>query len=380
MIEHPLIPTMSKASLLLACQYPWRRHLPVVPVGEPAHYGSAFHAVMAEALGKTWWKERVGVVLNPKYALKASKQFGVDREELSAHANHAFRVLHDWIRGDNPWGVDLSGARRRVEISLAYNVKTGQGRRIAAPDKDHVYHDAGKHDLPGTADLVLDMIPDKARRKGVPHFIILDHKTGEEFDPPLESAQLLSLGLAYRGIVPYVKREIALAVFHSARNDSPPTVYVDEVEPATLGLFASRLKRAWRRIGDGSLVPGPHCQRCPAMTTCPAYANALVTLKPTGAMTSAQIGKIHQALGVYNAFAKKISDEIVRPWVRQHGPSPRPDGKVVILSPYEEERVAKKYVIEAEGEEGAEAVFEEWRKKGYLKKSESERLLAVWDK
>jgi hypothetical protein len=382
-VARPLVPTMSKTSLLLACAWPWGREIPPQIVGEPAHYGSAFHAVMASVLGKPWKRasgERGVVVLHPKHALEAAKKFRVDREDLSAHANHAFRVLRDWIRGDNPWGVDLSTARRRVELSIAYDVKRETARLISAPNKDHVYEDARTGELPGTADLILDMIPDKARRKGVPHFIVLDHKTGMEFDTPRESAQLYSLALGYASIVKYDKREIAGAIFHAQR-DGAPTIYCDTFERDDLEAHAKRLKRAWGRIGENLLSIGPHCQRCSAMTVCPAYENALVALKPNGgAMTSAQIGKIHQALGVYNKFAEKIKNEIVRPWVALHGPAPRPDGKVVALTPHEEERVAKKYVIEAVGEEAAEAIFEEWRKKGYLRTSESESLVAVWDK
>lgn len=370
-----LRPTMSKAELLLVCQWPWNKRAPSGVSSPEAAYGQAFHLILAKTLAAKDLK-----VPSMTAIRSIANKFGVDAIELIDHAKRAFPVLKDWLQKDNPWRVDLLQTRRRPELSIAYDVVHDTGRVLAKlPTEDtHEYVDVEDDELAGTADLILDAMPDQHRAKKAPHFIVLDHKTGENCDLPQDSAQLKSLAVGYDAIVKH-ERTIGGAIFHANKNGAA-TIYTHEFEPEELEVTKKQLKAAFRRIGDGSLVPGPHCGMCPGLSICPAWTSALVkvgTVDITG-MSAEKLGEQHQTVGVIRKYIDQWSAN-AKAWVREHGPGVRPDGKVLVLKERNVERVSKKNVIEAVGAQKAEAVFAEWRKKGFLVGDTEERLEAVND-
>lgn len=390
-----LRPTMSKLGHLLNCSWPWgkeieKRHL---NVDEPARYGSAFHEIFAIALES---KDLAlpGDARIRDIALRWSKPAvdgnpDLDPDELIAHVRAAFPVLLDWLRKDNPWGVNLLRARRRVEIAVAYSPKTEKARIIAGPTEDgHEYLEAKPFEIPGTADLILDMMPDEWRKRDkAPHFIVIDHKTGEQIDTPKYSAQLYGLAKAYNSIVPH-RRRIGAAIFHSPRRETPedpipqPTMFADEYDSGEMAVTGKKIRNAWRRIGTGSLKPGYWCPTCPAFLVCPLHADALTQLEKAPSLahiTPAQFGQLHEAIQRFTALTERLKPQM-KEWLRKHEVAPRPDGKLVQLSKKSVERISKKNVIDAAGAARAEDIFAEWRAKGFLKTTEHEEMRAVTEK
>jgi hypothetical protein len=369
-------PSMSKAELLLHCQWPWGKQVPAhhMSGSDAARYGIGFHALAA-----AWINDKKAPT--PREIKKTAERFGLDETELGEHLHAAMPVLLDWLKGGNPWGVDLNLARARVELPLAYDVKRKASRVIAAPTEDtHEYEEAAPHEFPGTADLILDGMPDKYRSKKnpVPHFIVLDHKTGEFCDLPQESEQIKSLALAYDSIVKHEKgRLIAGAIFHAGRG-GVPTVYTHEFDKKELEETRKRLLVAFSRIGDGSLTPGTHCAICPAMSICPAHTSALekVGEAALSTMTAEKLGAQHQTVALIKKYLERWRQD-AEAWVRTNGPGIRPDGQLLGIVEKDVERVSKKNVVEAEGAARAEVVFGDWRKKGYLKTETQEELRAV---
>lgn len=373
-----LRPTFSRAELLMLCSYPWDKTVRHVEVDEPALYGSAFHLVMATVI--VWWHEKKKyVAASAKVVEAAAERFGIDCVELAAHVKSAAPVLYDWLRASNPWNVDFIYARFRVELPLAYDVARKKARIIAGPTEDtHEYLEALPHEFPGTADLIIDGMPDRYRAKGVPHFITLDHKSGEFCDLPQESEQVKTISNAYDSIVKHEKgRLIAGAIFHAGRG-GVPTIYAHEFEKKELTATRVGLLRAFSRIGDGSLSPGSHCTICPAMSICPAYTSALEKIGDgsLSLMTPEKLGQQHQAVQLIGKYLERWRAD-AKAWIREHGVGVRPDGSTVALVEKDVERVSKTNVIEAIGAAKAEAVFAEWRKKGYLKTDTQEELRVV---
>lgn len=370
-------PSMSKAELLMICAWPWQKQVPVHhTTGSPeARYGIGFHQLLAAMINSD--KKR----LPASMIKKTAEKFELESDELAAHFDQAWPVLAEWLKGANPWGVDLNFARARVELPLAYDVKGSAARVISPPTEDtHEYLDAREGEFPGTADLILDAMPDKyrARKNPVPHFIVLDHKTGEFCDLPQESEQVKSLALAYDSIVKHPKgRATAGAIFHASRG-GVPTVYTHEFERKELEKTKKGLLQAFSRIGDGSLTPGSHCAICPAMSICPAHTSALEKVGDgsLSLMTAEKLGAQHQTVQLISKFLDRWKAD-AKAWVAANGPGVRPDGQLVDLVEKDVERVSKKNVIEQDGAAKAERVFEEWRKKGYLKTETQEELRAV---
>lgn len=375
-------PTMSKAELLIACQWPWGRQR-IRSVGstassdEAARFGSAFHEVMA-----AWISANMPREIRTSWVNRAAERFSIDTAELLDHVSNAAPFFLDWIRSSNQWGVDLTAARLRVELPLAYNVKKGTARVIALPNAAHEYEEATAHELPGTLDLVIDQMPEKYRSKGAPHFILLDHKTGEYCDLPQDSQQIKGLTNAYAGIVPYPNRKAAGAVFHAPRGHAGlSAVYDHEYSDKELAQNRKSLLRALGRIGDGSLTPNPGCQWCPALSICPTQTSALVKLGDgsLSKMTPEILGAQHQAKQLIDRYLKQWSDD-AKAWVKMNGPGVRPDGMLVDIVEKSMENLSKASIVRALGSIEGEKMIAKLRKLGCIEISEREELRAVKDR
>lgn len=326
------LPSMSKTEDLLACQWPWKRKLPIelFVAGFEARYGSAFHEAMASVLVDT--KEPVKwKALAKKWGVEGD----VDAAALKAHVKRAKEVLVAWLRGGNPWKVDLAKrAKFRAEQSVAWNALKKTARGIKGPQGvAHIYEGISADEFPGSGDLVIDEIETK---KDCPDLIVLDHKSGEGYIAlPHTSGQMRSLGLAFGKRVG--AKRIAAVIFHAPREDSvAPTIYADEFEREELKAHASELKRAWQRIGDGTLRPGDHCSRCIAQSICPAWRNALAKMETASTeieLTPERVGQLQLLTSQAIALAEKIRRDQLRPWLEKGGIGEREDGKLVVLKP-----------------------------------------------
>jgi hypothetical protein len=325
------LPSMSKTEDFLACQWPWKRELPLslFTADYEARYGSAFHEGMASVLVDT--KEPVKW---RKLARKWSIEEGeVDPDALKAHVKRAKEVLVAWLRGGNPWKVDLAKrAQFRAEQAVAWKPLKKTARGIGGPEGFAHKYNVGDDEFPGTSDLVIDEIETK---KDCPDLIVLDHKSGEGYIAlPHKSGQMRSLSLALGKRIG--AKRVAAVIFHAPREDSvSPTIYADEFEKETLKQHAEELKQAWLRIGDGSMRPGEHCNRCVAQAICPAFANALVKMEGVdlAALTPEKAGELQQITSAAMALAKKLREDILRPWLEKGGIGERDDGKLVVLKP-----------------------------------------------
>jgi hypothetical protein len=367
-----LRPSMSRTDSLLQCSWPFGKEVAIGEVTERMRYGSAWHYAASCLL--PFPKKKVDVS-------KVAADYDVDELELRDHLKIGLEQLVAWLRADNQWGIDfVKRGQARFETAVAYRPITKTARTCLPPTLEgHIYKgiDAAL-EFPGATDLVIDQI--QSSSKTAPDLLVIDHKTGEDCDLPLESGQLKSLVLA--SSVRIKAKRPAGAIFHTPRGIEGGYIYADDFEKSLLKKHASDLKDAWQRIGDGSLKPGWHCSGCPAQTVCPAHTSALVELRPkseTEIMTPEKLGLIHQTLANWNAFSRKVSAEIIKPYVRQHGAIPRPDGKIVSMKEVEVENVSKRNVVDVEGAAKAEKVFVEWRKKGYLKKTSREDMRARED-
>jgi hypothetical protein len=171
-----LQPTMSRSELLLNCQWPFGMKLVREEPSEPAQYGTAFHKIMAKALGEDFG-------------------YPTGKGEMYDRARETYKILDDWLHGDNPFGVkwiSMTPTPTWVEASIVWAPAPPYGYAdwIDPPDEDHVYTippGTPRPCIAGTIDLAIDTGS---------WLLVLDHKTGFEVGNPLESDQLKSLMLA----------------------------------------------------------------------------------------------------------------------------------------------------------------------------------------
>lgn len=381
-------PSMSKAELLLACQW-WAGGnvpKPYEEVGEPARYGSAFHEVMAA---------RVAGFPDPDVS-----KWGIpDPTSLVAHVEKARGVLLTWLHGDNPYSINFEPYRAFIEQAYAYNVEKNTARIVGPPNEHHVYA-CEPHEFPGTADLVCapSTRPPKSTKRGLSTLeraairaaqgsvLVLDYKTGAEHDAfrtPSSMPQLMSLALAATKI--HGTSGAYLAILHAPRGDEDdpfsgePLIWSEHVGPKQLQNFRGRLRDAWRRIGDGSMRPNGHCTYCPALTLCPAWSGgmgALATTKVSRMTTASDVGKMHQQLAVYDRLRDLLRDEM-KAWVKQYGPAERPDGMLVDIVKKATTNLSQASIKRALGEVKGLAELRRLEKLGCVEHGERDELRAV---
>lgn len=332
-----LLPTASKTDLLFACTWPWGRRVRREPPGDRTRFGSAFHEVMELLLagppaGKTRWAD-------------VAKKWEVDADELLVRVDAAYPIVEAWLQGDNLWGVTFPPESLRTEVSVAYNVMTGDARYCDNPDEEaHEYLDRLPGEIPGTVDLYAIV--------GTT-LLVLDHKSGwnvaADWQPrtPAENGQLRTLALALLWLHPDVE-QIIVAFFHAPASGSA-IVMGDELTRADLKAHSKALRQAMGNIGNGWLRDGPWCEYCPAWDLCPTNRNALVELKRgIGPLTREKVGAIHQATATYDQLRDRLRSEI-RAWVSTHGEGVRPDGQEVAIIEKEVRNLSQASILRAMG-------------------------------
>lgn len=376
-----LQPTASKTSLLLQCGYPFDPKREIVKEedpGDPARYGSAFHALMAYVVmggpfSGTRWEKRVA---------SEARKWGVRADELAPHVQAARKVLVKWLHGRNPFGVTFhKPGQVTVEQSRAWDVYGGTSRDAHLDEESHTY-DLNATEMGGTSDYESNSWPG--------HPLILDYKTGsaapDRWAHPERVSQLRTLAVMSPSSTP--RAEPILAILHADRRGLP-VIYADRCSAKTLTQHREALRKAFDRIGDGSLRPGPECPTCPAASVCPArnadilqqaatVVSASLTAVPRGSLATAKdVGKLYSLIRRLEPLIKKGRDEI-RAWVRDHGAGAAEDdqGRSLVLQEQAFETLSKSSIVAALGKVKGEKEIERLRKLGALRESSREVLKA----
>lgn len=392
-----LQPSASKSYIFVNCSYafdPAHEELSGSIGSAASRYGSAFHAVTANCIDAALVSGK-----KPKeydaWIDTACETWHIPpaaRLELAGHVWGAFQYLRNWMRGDNPWSVDWTDPKKMdliVEKSYAVDVAGSDGvRAIEGPSiEEHRYPDVRPTEIPLTLDVMV-----LSKNHDVPA-LVLDHKTGssKDFSAPETDEQMLTMGL-----VPDVGvgdfSDVVLAVNHADRRGLP-MVYARDVSQEMLNVHEARLAKAFERIGDGSMRPGPWCEYCPGKSICPTqYAkiapSAMAIVESIGLsiqrpeknfeITPQFMGRMHQMRSQINAVLKKVDAEI-HAYVEDNPTEiiSRPDGKTLEWVTREYENISKKAFIDTLGPVEAEKWFMKLRKLGVLVKGARRELHAV---
>ncbi len=349
--------TASKTSLLINCARPFDPEVEREPQESTIEmrYGSALHEA-CEVSRKTDFASLAAEWELPPECAK----------ELKAHTIRTLACLKSWLQGGNPWGETFRVVSR--ETHRATHIKTLVTRECDFDAETHTY-DLQPGEFGGTDDLVVES--DNRR-------IVVDYKSGDwgEFHIPSELPQMMTLALQTEAD--------AVAILHSPR-EGVPVMYCDEISTEDKWRFHRELRRAWGRIGDGSLRPGKWCARCPARESCPAKDGEL--LKRAGAMIQLAVSK--DALqapvdkGQFHMFLQELSrlekraKEVLRADVKGGEIIVRPDGKVLVLKSKTQESLSKSSIVAALGKQKGEALIKKLRKQGCVKESTHDELRAV---
>ena len=346
-----MLVTASKTGLLLQCGRPfWPEVQPERDGGgEAATYGTGFHHAIATMLGGP----ASDAVIDPA---------------AFAHAQSAFRALVAALP-DACW--DLKG--RMVETAFLYSPQTGKARLAELVEADHTYTGQSRGEIGASVDLAF-YDPREA------HLIVLDHKTGQDPGDPAEHPQLLTLALI---IASYLRgkpvKKLTLGFHLAPRETGGSRVVLKSVAPARLTVHRGDLRRAFFEVDRRTLRPGPECQYCPARFDCPTRTSALATLDPQAPLVvwdAERVGRVHQALAMYEDMAKRLKEQI-KAWVTANGEATRPDGQTVKLTTRPFSQLSMASIRRALPKEEAEALIDELGAKGCIEQGDRLELRSV---
>ena len=403
-------PSASRTALLLACPRPFDEEVeegPDLP-GEPARYGSAFHAVLAECLrvdktgGKIGKKplERTDRFAREVDTATAKYDVKAVTHELAGHVKSSAGVLRNWLKREKleVYAVEEAYAVELRNDDVENPWDNWDARKIPPHDEDHHYL-INQGEIAGTVDLI-------AHNEESGRAVVIDHKTGsgdeEKFAQPASIPQMRTLGLM--AAAPHFTDSAEVGIFHADRRGLP-IVYAEPYQSRAQANHAAELHAALGRIGQGFLRPGPQCKRCPARVTCPAWAADLLAestaalvasantlaiepIDPTSLYATLRVveegeaplalevraGALYELLKKFRALDKAGTEEIRR-LVRAGSIVEMRDGKVLTLQKQTYETLSKKSVIEALGKVDGEKELARLRKKGAIREATREMLV-----
>jgi Protein of unknown function (DUF2800) len=378
----------SKTALLVECAWSFGQEATPGEASAAARYGTAFHSCMEEMVQSSG--RGCNVVAHSE-----SNHVAKDVDELRDHVKAAYTCLMKWLRGENPFGVTFDG-RALTESSYALCVRGETARPTPGPRlEDHIYEELQAGEIGCTADLII--VPPVRKR---PPLLVTDYKTAREgdFSRPAELPQLKTLALAASRALGRRGRggdlaPVIAAVLH-ARRGGLPMMYGDRIEGVDLLRWCGALSRAYGRIGDGSMRPGPWCVSefcserdggCPTKDSKLLDSAALVTnLLHAG---SAQLPTSTESnmsparkLGVLYALAQQAEKlawrirEETRAAIQAGTFVETPEGQAIELRPSRRETVSKDSIIAAYGAVAGKRHIERLRKDGAVRVSEGVAL------
>jgi hypothetical protein len=157
------------------------------------------------------------------------------------------------------------------------------------------------------------------------------------------------------------------------------------------------LRKALRRIDDGSMRPGPWCATCPVRDDCPTQNNEL--LKRSSALVAAavvdlekprprdlaeatpeEVARLHYLLAQFERLAKPTK-EAIRMWVREHPKETavREDHKVLQFVSRGFSNLSQASILRAYGAVKGTQLIEKLKKDGAIEQGTREELHAVKD-
>jgi uncharacterized protein DUF2800 len=372
-----VLPSASATDRFLACAYPWGKVVDAFEgeVDAAARFGSAFHEGLAFRIAKKGAQ---------KHYRALAKKYGddINPSALRDRIDAAYPVLTTWLGGDNPWGIDFTRWELHVEKAYAYNIEAETARWCDNASENHEYLDRQPNELPGTADVIAANSFRRNNPKWNPpkfgsrnFVLILDHKSGWEVGSPRESGQLRSLALG--GCRLYNANRAIVAFLHAPENMAP-TVYADTLDADDLKQHAADLRDANARAGDGSMKPGEHCKYCRVFSVCPTNAGALVQLRGSFAIRSAEdAGLAHQTLGEFRRRFASIDaavDAEIRAWITKHGDALRPDGREVGFVERDYTNLSQASIVRALGKLEGGRLIQKLKKLGCIEESKRREL------
>lgn len=237
--------------------------------------------------------------------------------------------------------IDRSRIPRRgeSEVAVAYDVVTGQARRLVVDQ--HRGYDVAATEVPGTIDLV--ELPGMADVE-VP--TVTDWKTvafDHDEETSIPQLEFYALALARITRAPEVERRTRVITEDGAIADGG-TVRLDFDDLARIArrtrrahddVAAARTARAaHERAHVAPWAPdvreGPACRYCPCFATCPAKRLAIAMLLggDVRTLTPEGVGRAHLAGRDARDAADRTRD-VVRAMLDAHGELPTGDGRVV---------------------------------------------------
>ena len=360
-------PTASKTDRFLGCSFPWGKPQTDNEVGEPARFGSAFHAVLESRLKRKRGRDAATTLKT------TAAKFDVDAKAVGERVEAALPILRAWLGGENPWRINFQVKTWRLsyEETIAYNIETGEARRCDPPTSDtHEYRDRQTHEIPGAIDLLgVGMYRQRS------YVLVLDHKSGFDVGSPMESGQLKTLALAATRLY---EADFAIIAFMHAPAGMTPTVYADTLDSDDLNRHADALKEAESRRDSGFIRPDFYCRYCQTFSACPVNQPALIELRNGKQLQTAEdVGAAHQKLSEMKKRFESMADVIdaeIRAWIRQNGEAIRPDGRPVDFVSRPFTNLSQASIIRALGQLEGGRMIEKLKKLGCIESGERKEL------
>jgi hypothetical protein len=367
-------PTASKTDRFLGCSFPWGKPQTDNEVGEPARFGSAFHAVLESRLKGKRGRDATAILK------KIAASYDVSAVAVDERVDAAIPILRAWLGGENPWRINFAKTwKLSYEETIAYNIETGKARRCDPPTSDtHEYRDRQPHEIPGAIDLLGVGVDEKTKlRNGFNHntVLVLDHKSGFDVGSPMESGQLKTLALAAARLHHADK---AIIGFMHAPAGMTPTIYADTFDAGDLSRHASNLLEAENRRNSGFIRPDFYCRYCQTFSACPVNQPALIELRNSKSLQTAEdVGAAHQKMQEmskrFQTLASTIDAEI-RAWIRQNGGGVRPDGREVDFVERPFTNLSQASIIRALGKLEGGRMIERLKKLGCIESGQRKEL------
>jgi hypothetical protein len=361
----------SNSDLFLNCQRPFdpEVELDARESTDAMNYGSAFAEIMAKA------RSSKGLIRWSEIVSGAIARWGITGDDVGnimVHVQRAFAYWSSWVSGANPLKKKFTIVRVETPMATFLGEDSVTTRETKLDLETHSY-DLDANEIAGTPDVCL------ATDGKSPVRVVLDDKTGEDrallYASPASMGQLRTLAL--------MTDATHVAVFHSPRSGGSDDIYLDPISPKELAEHHAALRKALARVGDGSMRPGPWCNRCPAKLTCPTqygelavHTGALVKKLAGGGAVQLKDG-IDRGLFIqtWSQIAKlaELARDQIKEEVRAGAVYETPDGKTLELSTKSRENISLKSIREAFGKAGEEEL-ERLRKAGAIKKIEWEEM------
>lgn len=312
-------PAPNKFWIADQCGYPWSPMRPQWPKrhyepNDAARLGSAFHE-MAQVV-VAWITEDDGTVKQGIIPCAVSVAPFVEKFDLTEGAGVKLSAMHQyWVEELNLYLEKGRYSAIWPEQAIIFDMADGTARLADRSKNEHFKPPIGC--IAQTIDFVA--IRDN-------HLVARDYKTGWGMleAPPERHWQLRFSGLTSARLHGATRVQIELADFY---DDKKPRIQVGRFDDSNfmdafeLQVVHAEVKDLIRRIDSTTEPnPGPACQRCPVLQTCPITTDALARIKEDGENAEplwtgefrdkAHASAVHRRLLMVEQTAKRIRQQL----------------------------------------------------------------------